>query len=264
LNRRFLATAVAAALAVLGVVLVLAYVRNAEHNVAYGKHPVFVLAADQPIPLGTRFSTALNTGMLHAVPYPRAALPSGYITKGGYTHQEYVEYFTSALQSEQVIVAKDIGPKSQAASPLVPPPGNYAVMSLPVCESAAVAGWIGPGVRIAVFNTAGSHQAIQTSCSSHQSSADGTQTSIVAEGLEVLSVTGAPAPASSAGTPVSDGGAESGCSADGQGQMCVTVAVPSAQALEVADAAATGDLTVVLMTDQTVLPPTGHTYTSKP
>jgi Flp pilus assembly protein CpaB len=202
----------------------------------------------------------MSDGALHTVPYPEAALPPGYVRSDGLTEQEYREVFTSALQPAQVVVAQDFGPKSDASSILVPPPGNYVEIGVPVCQSAAVSGYIGPGSTVAVYDTAGTRNPMQSSCSSHAPPGGGTKTFVVATNLEVLSVQGAPPQGSPSGTAISPGTGESECS--GMGVMCVTLAVPTGESLKLADAAATGDLTLVMMTGTTkpLLP--GTTYKS--
>jgi pilus assembly protein CpaB len=258
LNRRFLAVAVAAAFAVLGIVLVLAYVHSSIVSAGLGKQPVTVLRVTKPIPAGTSLTAAFASHSIQAVHYPANSLPSGAVKHP--SHQEYTEVFTSQLQAGAIITADMFGARSITSTPITPP-GKTLDLSIPVCQSQAVAGYIGPGSMVTVVNIAGNGKPLQASCESHNAQG-GIIATVVMPTVEVMRVQAAPPPGNSSSTPVDGSGTGGGCSAESQGEMCVVVAVPEADMLKVAAVAATGDLTLVLDSPNSVLPSPGATYTS--
>ena len=78
-------------------------------------------------------------------------------------------------------------------------------VSVEVCLEAAIAGYIQPGARVALFDTYATSGSIQSSCdSAHQGQPiKAVSTRLVLKSVEVLSVSAAPPPSS--GTVVSQG-----------------------------------------------------------
>ena len=255
-RNRFLTLMLAACLGVVGIVAVVAYVNGANNRAIDRNDPVWVLTAREPIPAGTTGSTALKDRLLISVRYPRGSVPPDYVRHLSF--HETSQVFTSALQPGTIIVSDLFGPRGQTASSLVVP-GNDVALGLAVCQTQAVGGYIGPGSKVAVYNVAGKSQPIEASCSSHQPPSGGTVTTVVLPSVQVLAVQSAPSPGSA---PLTTDGNSGSCASAGEGELCVVVAVPTAVSLKLADIAATGDLELLLLSDNSALPSQSDHYSS--
>jgi len=244
-------------LALLGVILVLVYVSGANARAVEKNDPVRVLAASKPVPAGTLIATATAEGAVKKVTYPRAALPSDYLTH--FTTAQYRMVLTQPLEPDQLVLRGMLGSKSLTSSGLVVPPG-FLGQTITVCQTSAVAGLIGAGSEVTVLNTVG----VTDSCEGHQPPADRNRISTTVELSKVLVLNiQDQQPASAApGSPITPPGtpSEPGCAAVEQGMVCVTVEVTPAEAVKLAEYNLTGDLSLALVPPGTVPPKAGTTY----
>ena len=168
---------------------------------------------------------------------------------------------SSALGPGQLLLQSMLVPKSQGVTTLGIPSGKMAV-SIPVCLSADVAGYVQPGAKVAVFNTGGTLSPLQSSCTSHQPPArGGVATKVVLPTVEVLSVVAAPAPqtGSTGSAPLAGTAGSASSNVASQGLVLVTVAVDQSEAETLISYASAGELTLALLTPSSQVSVTGTT-----
>ena len=150
MKRRVLTITLAIVLAVLGTAGVLAYVHGANARALAGQRAVSVLVAQDKIPSGTVAGTAFQSGLLVSQKLPASAVPS-----------EAVSSITAAVsglvmgtdvQPGQVLLRPMLVASSQLTGALAIPTGMVAV-TVSTCMPGAVAGYVQPGSRVAVFGT---------------------------------------------------------------------------------------------------------------
>lgn len=149
MERRRLLVVSAAVVALLGVVLVLLYVRGADSRAEARYRTERVLTAADRIEAGESFDSALQAGKIRYADVVTADVAPGAIGVSG----------TSALAGKQAlgtiypgqqVVAAEFGTDATAPSDLPIPAGHVAV-SVTLSDNARVAGYIEPGARVAVF-----------------------------------------------------------------------------------------------------------------
>jgi pilus assembly protein CpaB len=258
-----LAIALAGMLALLGIVAVLAYVRNADNRALQRYHVVSVLVAKQPIPAGTTAEAAISGGLLGTEKFPVGSVPPGALRQIGHADSKLV---TSApIGQGQLLLQSMLVQKSQGAVPLAIPAGKEAV-SVAVCLAGDVAGYVQPGAKVAIYNTGGIKAPLQFSCTSHEPpSKGGVATTVVLPNVEVLSVIANPTSSqlsSSNSSPIGTSGVAS-TSTSAQGLVLVTLVVSSTQAPTLISASNSGELTLALLTPTTTVGVT-NTSTSSP
>jgi pilus assembly protein CpaB len=259
-----LAVALACMLALLGIVAVLAYVRNADNRALQRYRVVSVLVAKQPIPAGTNAESAISGGLLQSEKFPVGSVPSTAVRRIGHADSKLVT--SGPIGTGQLLLQSMLVAKSQGAVPLSIPPGKEAV-SVAVCLAGDVAGYVQPGAKVAIYNTGGTKAPLQYSCTSHEPpSKGGVATSVVLPNVEVLSVIANPTASqlsSSSSTPVSGASGISTTNTAAQGLVLVTLVVSSTQAPTLISASNSGELTLALLTPTTTVGVT-NTSTSSP
>jgi pilus assembly protein CpaB len=245
-------------LAVLGTAGVLAYVHGADARAVAGMKTVSTLIAKQTIPGGTSASTALHEGLLASQQLPASSVPSDAVSS--ITPDISSLVLSADVQPGQLLLRPMLVTSAQATSTgaLAIPKGMVAV-TVPLCQSAAVAGYVQPGSEVAVFDTySGSKLNVQENCTgsseSHQSSASGVvRTRIVLPRVLVLSV-GSPPASGTNGTSGSSSSSAPGSATSGtSGPVLVTMAVNQADAERLILLTETGVSYLALLT------PSSHT-----
>jgi pilus assembly protein CpaB len=245
LKRRTLTIALAGILALVGVVAVLAYARNANNRAVAGLQAETVLAAKKSIPADTPLASAQQQGLLTTEKVPVASLgttqPVHSVTAA------YAHLVTSAnvaagqlvlqnmLESASAFSA-DTG-ASGASTQLQPPSGKVAVTVL-LCASEAVADYLVPDSQVIIYATipTSASSGIAQQCGvSHAAEPQGdANTQEVMGNITVLSVTAAQSSSSSPST----GSSSSSAVADpvssqlAAGVVAVTFAVDPGQQAE--------------------------------
>jgi pilus assembly protein CpaB len=214
----------AALLGVVGIVAVLAYVKKTNSTAFDNGKAVSVLVASGSIPQGTSLNQAVSGNLLIPKRYPKGAIPAGAVTKVTPTNGKLVT--TSAMQPGQLLLTSMLVRRGAVSGAIAVPTGDMAV-AVEVCLEAAIAGYIQPGAKVALFDTYATGSAnLQTSCdSSHQGQPiKAVTTRLVLRDALVLSVSAA---APSAATVVSQSvtSVSPGASAASQGAVFVTLAV---------------------------------------
>jgi pilus assembly protein CpaB len=149
-KRRVLTITLAIVLAVLGTAGVLAYVHGADARALAGQKAVSVLVAQDKIPSGTTAGTALQSGMLVSQKLPASAVPSEAVAS--ITPAVSGLVMGTDVQPGQVLLRPMLVASSQLTGALAIPKGMVAV-TVSTCMPGAVAGYVQPGSRVAVFGT---------------------------------------------------------------------------------------------------------------
>ncbi len=260
-----LTVVLAGLLGVLGIVAVLAYVQKANNQVVDNNKAVTVLVASGSIPQGTSLNQAVAGNLLVPKTYPKGAVPAGAIT--AVTHANGKLVTTSAMQSGQLLLTSMLVRRGAVSGAIAIPTGDMAV-SLEVCLESAIAGYVQPGAKVALFDTYVTTGSIQSSCdSSHEGQPiHAVTTRLVLKSVEVLSVSAAPPPATE--TVVSGGVTQvsGGATAASQGAVFVTLAVNQHEAEQLILASQAGLPYFALLTEGSVTEPDSGTqlFSSKP
>jgi len=240
-----LTVALAALLAVLGIVAVLSYVDNANKRAIYGMKAVSTLVAKDAIPAGTSAKDALQRGLLVPEQLPASSVPLDAVHT---VTPDIAKLVTSyAVQPGMLLLHSMLVSAAQVTGAIAIPQGTMAV-AVQVCVQADVAGYVQPGSYIAVFDTYGGQSLQQTCDVAHQAQNISTvYTRMLLPKVEVLSVAAAPAAqstTSSSGTVLAGNGSSSAT----QGTVTVTLAAPQADAERLILANETGLLYFGLLT----------------
>ena len=235
MKRRVVTVALAVLLAVLGTVGVLAYVHQADARAVAGLKAVSTLVAQQEIPAGTSASTALHEGLLASQQLPARSVPPDAVRS--ITPDISSLVMSANVQPGQLLLRPMLVTTAQATSTgtLAIPKGMVAV-TIPLCLSEAVAGYVQPGSEVAVFDTfSRSKLSVQDNCNgsgqSHQSTASGVvQTRVVLPRVRVLSVGAATASGTGGTSAASTTAAAGSTTAGASGPVLVTMAVNQADA----------------------------------
>jgi pilus assembly protein CpaB len=227
LRRRILTIALAVVLAAVGTVAVLGYVHQANIRAIQGIKPTTVLVANSAIPSGTPAGQALRQGALVYQTEPADSVPTDAIRS---LNPALAGLVTSGnVPSGAVLTRSMLVSGSEVTGGVAIPPGTVAV-TIQLCLSEAVAGYITAGSHVAVLDTyvTGGSLSVQESCNvSHEVQAVGAvHTALVLSKVEVLSV--GPAPASTQSTSGGTGALSNSpaSSISSSGAMLVTLAVP--------------------------------------
>ena len=233
---RLLAIVVAVVLAVIGVAAVLVYVRQANVRAVSGLKAETVIAAAGSVAAGTTVAQASSEHLLKTEDLPVSSLAGAGTPVHSVNTATGPMVVTSALTAGEVLFTDMLAPAGSSPptqGDLAVPPGKYAV-SLDVCIPEDVAGYVTPGMDVAVFDVVVPPSAATQapSCSPAHDALDGRglgglTADLVLGSAQVLRV--GQSPASEGNTASSP--AESPSSSSGD--VLVTLAVSLAQASEV-------------------------------
>jgi pilus assembly protein CpaB len=145
MDRRRILIVAAAVVAALGVVLVLLYVRGADHRAQRRFQTVKVLTATAQINPGESLQQAAGKLELRAV--TRNELLAGYQTSTSALSGQVAQ--TTIYPGEQIIASK-FATTAAPTSPLAIPPRMMAI-SVNLTDPSRVAGFVQPGSTVAIF-----------------------------------------------------------------------------------------------------------------
>lgn len=257
MRRRLLAVLVALALALVGCLAVVAYVRGADERALAGREAVRVLVASRRIPAGTSVARLRTGGYVDRVVMPAATVPTGALADLD-RKLDSLE-LTAEVQAGQLLLRGMFGESARLSGGLAVPDGKLAV-SVEMTAPARVAGFVVPGAKVAVFDTftmqegKGRIPAGDGLTSAHEANH---ATRVLLPRLEVIAVgergtAGAQTSAPAAGTPPSG---QSTTKAKAGATVLVTVAVSQAEAERLVHAAQTGTLYLALLDDTATIEP---------
>lgn len=235
MKSRLLTITLAAVLAVIGVVAILAYVRQANERAVNGLKAETVVWAKDPIAAGTSLSQAQQGGLLGTEKVPVSSVTTAAVQSVTAANEHKV--VTSAVAKGQVLLQNMLGATASnaSASGFVIPSGDIAV-SVDMCVPENVADYVAPGSNVAVFDTLivlGPGQQTAPSCSSgHPAVGSGAvqnanlaSTVLVLPSVEVLAVGQNPGSQSTSGSSNVAAATDPASSSSSSGDVLVTFAV---------------------------------------
>lgn len=219
----------AALLAIFGIVAVLAYVSNANARAVDKLKAAYVLIAVHPIASGTTLAQARHEKLLVRERMPLSSLPNDVVTSVTADNSNLVTSVN--IPQGTLLVQTMLVTKTQRTGSLVVPPGMVAV-TMQICLSADVGGYIKPGNKVAVYDTYATSKdtSLELTCNGgHQAPFIGdVATRMVLPNVVVLSVIAAPPPQSSTSTSAT--GLTGSAAAATQSMVYVTLAATPPQA----------------------------------
>ena len=243
MKSRLLIITLAVLLAALGAVAVLAYAHQANERAIAGLKTTTVLSAKDKIPSRTSLASAERQRLVVSEKLPADSVPSGALrSTAGLT--SFV--FDAAVQPGEVLVRPMlVSAAASTSASVLNVPAGMDVVTIQMCDTEAVDGYLVPGSDVTVFVTLPKIQGVslQRSCSvSHAAQLpNSTQTAVVLQRVQVLSVTqGLASAASATSSAVSVVIADPAASTLSQGAEAVTFAVTAAEAARLIGACQTG------------------------
>jgi pilus assembly protein CpaB len=234
LKRRLLTIVLAAVLAVFGMVAVLAYARQANVRAVNGLKAETVMVAKAAIPAGTSLRDAQQADRLTTETVPVSSLSAKPVQSITAANAHLV--MSATVATGQLLLQNMLVPASSVVSSnsFVIPKGMVAV-TVQMCVSEAVAGYLTAGSDVMVYGTVPTSQkvTVQRSCNQDHSAVPfgGATTAVVLQKVLVLSVAQAPAGAQGASSASSSALADAANSSLSSGTVSVTFAVtPGAEA----------------------------------
>jgi pilus assembly protein CpaB len=237
---RFLTITLAAVLALVGVVAILAYVRQANERAVAGLKAERVVWAKDPIAAGTSLSQAEQGGLLATEEVPESSLTTPAVESVTPANEHKV--VTSAVTKGQVLLQNMLGASASNATAnlFVVPKGDVAV-SVSMCVPEDVADYVTPGSNVAVFDTLvalSQGQQITPSCASGHPAVSGGQienanlatTVLVLPSVEVLAVGQNPGSQGTSGSNSAATVTDPASSSSSSGDVLVTFAVNQSEA----------------------------------
>jgi pilus assembly protein CpaB len=232
---RVLTITLAAVLALVGVVAILAYVRQANERAVTGLKAETVVYAKDPIAAGTSLSHAQQGGLLATEKVPESSLTTAAVESVTPANENKV--VTSAVTKGQVLLQNMLGASASSApaNGFVLPKGDIAV-SVPMCVPEDVADYVTPGSNVAVFDTLvvlNQGQQMTPSCASGHAAVSSGQiqnpnlasTVLVLSSVEVLAVGQNPGSQGTSGTNSAATVTDPSSSSSSSGDVLVTFAV---------------------------------------
>jgi len=238
---RVLTITLAAVLALIGIVAVLAYVRQANVRAVNGLKAETVEWATGAIPAGTSLSEANREGLLGREKVPVSSLSTPAVQSVTTTNGPYV--VTAAVTKGTVLLQNMLAQAGSVANPSnglpIPIPPDYIAVSVDMCVPEDVADYVTPGSKVAVFDTLivlAQGQQIAPSCSSGHSAIGSGQlqntanTVLVLPSVEVLAVGENPGSSSTSGSTSVATATDPASSSSSSGDVLVTFAVTQHEA----------------------------------
>jgi pilus assembly protein CpaB len=257
-KRRLLAILVAVALAAVGCLAVVAYVRRADERALAGREAVWVLVATSRIPAGTTGAQIRDGGLTNRVAMPAATVPADAFER--IDDQLAALTVTADVQPSQLLLRGAFGESTRLSGGLGLPDGKVAV-SVEMTAAARVAGYVRPGAKVAIFDTftVRNGKGRVPSGSRLTDNYDYNHaTRVLLPRVEVIAVgergtagaaIAAPADAAAGDEPAGGKEAKAGTT------MLVTVAATQGEAEKIIHASLTGTLSLALLDDTATIEP---------
>ncbi len=235
MKARLLTITLAVVLAMLGVVAVLAYARQANERAVNGLKAQTVLMAAGAIPAGTSLSAAQHENLLSTEKLPDSSLSTPAVRSVTSANERLV--VSGPVAKGQVLLQNMLTSAASvtASGNFVIPSGMVAV-TVNLCVSEAVAGYVTPGADVAVFDTLTPGN-VQRTCDAQHLSIPGGQirssnvatTLLVLRKAEVLAVGQNPSNPGTSGNVAVTTDPDSSSSSQ-EDEVLVTLAVDQADA----------------------------------
>jgi pilus assembly protein CpaB len=244
MTRRILTIAAAVLLAALGAVGVLDYVHQADNRALAGMRAVTAYVATAQIPAGQSAGAAAQNRTLVAQQFPASSVPADAVRS--ITRNMSGLVLTSGLAPGQMLLSPMLGTATQTAEALPIPAGDEAI-TLQFCAQQAVANYVTPGSRVAIFNTFVNGKLATGACSGIAASATGEApvTQVVVPDVLVLAVGEGTATLPSSGTATA---ATSSSAPSSSSTIYLTLAVKQGEAEQLIELGESGAPYLALLT----------------
>jgi pilus assembly protein CpaB len=237
---RLLTITLAAVLAMLGILAVLAYVRQANERAVNGMKAETVVVAAGAIHAGTSLSSAQQQHLLSTEKVPVSSLSASAPAVQSVTVANERLVLSGPVAKGQVLLQNMLGTAAglAASSNLAIPPGLVAV-TVNLCVSEAVADYLTPGSHVAVFDTVtGNGSQVQRVCQAQHEilnsgairNTNSAATLLVLTSAEVLAVGPSPASISGGNSAAVTTDPSGSSSSSSEAEVLVTLAVDQADA----------------------------------
>jgi pilus assembly protein CpaB len=250
----------AAVLGLFGVVAVFAYAHQANQRALVGQNPEKVLVANAAIPAGTSLNQARQQHLVSSEKVPAKSLSTPVVQST--TDGKLV--MNAPVAPGQVLLLNMVGPPGSATSSSFVVPIGYAAVTVDMCIAEAVAGYLVPGSKVAIFDTVTPVSFERTCGASHQALSlaqlQKSGTAVVVQEAQVLAVGPSPvAQGTSASTNVAvNTDPSSSSSGSANTEVLVTLALKQVNAERVMDIAEVGLPYIALLgqgANMTLTPP---------
>lgn len=145
--RRMIGIVAAVALAAVGTLLLVGYVKAAEERALAGEEVVPVLVVDQPVEQGTG-----PDGLIEALRTER--VPAKVAAEGAVAEIDDLEGLVAGVDlvpGEQLTIQRFVAPETLAVTKRVPAPEGFLEVTVSLAPDRALGGQIVPGDRVAVI-----------------------------------------------------------------------------------------------------------------
>lgn len=150
MSKRTLSLAAAIALAALGTMALVGYMRGLEEQTLSQIDSVAVLVAKETVPAGTSAEDATRRGLLVSADVPRKALVDGVITDVNDIKGRIAK--VDIVRGEQVLRERFVAPAPSRGAFAIP--AGHQAMSVDVAASPGVAGFVRAGDHVSVIGGA--------------------------------------------------------------------------------------------------------------
>jgi pilus assembly protein CpaB len=231
MGRRFVAIIAAGVVALIGVAVLLLYVKSADSRAVAGLEPVSVFLAKEPVPAGTVLKDAVNAQLIVKDTLPKKSVPSDYLKTVDGSNESLLAM--ADIQPGQYILNSQFGTTPTGRKAISVDPGMVAV-TITLSDAQRVGSFLTPGSRIIIADT----YSVKGGGSS-TSSADVTRSRVLLPDVLVLAV------GQSSLTPTAQTADQTAAAGTGSTSL-VTLALTPDDALRVVHGQATGDLYALL------------------
>jgi pilus assembly protein CpaB len=250
MNRRVLAGAAAAIIAITGAGAVVVYARAADQRALEGQRAVTAYVVREQVPAGTTAGKAVAEGLIVQELIARKAVPDDVLTstRGGYDQL----VATTALQPGTIVLRPQFAARAATEGQLSIPEGKFAV-SVALDDPSHVGPFISVGSHVAIFDTFNVQEMDtkdETPAGDHlQDRHEYTRaTRLLLPDVEVLAVGATTTAATSADlADAEEDAVEPVAMQTADARILVTVAVTQAQAEKIVHVARTGTMTLALV-----------------
>ena len=150
MGRRIMTISAALLAAMLGTILVVAYVGRADARALAGVETVQVLVAKGDLKKGQTVKSAQDDGLVTTAPFPRKTVPSAALMR--LTRADEALVFASDVTAGEILQRPRLVAATVAADKLMVPPGKLAV-TVQLNDPARVANFVTVGSDIAIFDS---------------------------------------------------------------------------------------------------------------
>ncbi len=243
MQRRLLLIAVALVVALLGTAIVFSYSSNSAPAAVAAEPQTRVLVAKAVIPAGTTGQAAVQKGLVALENVPKRLVPRGAIVDVVAVRDKESE---SDIQPGEILLPSRFISTSVAGSLDIP--DDKVAISVQVTDAQRVAGFVKPGLDVAVFDTYEVNEPAQPAPKDEAAAPKVSEaTRLLLPRVKVIAV--GPTALRTIGTTSAPGAKDGETPATGGTDMAalVTLAVSIDQAQKLAHAAQTGQLTLGLL-----------------